>query len=119
MSLNTVALPLERLARLNRFSACNRVTVGEEIAIDLDEIVRAHRICDDPPGWSIKVAGDDLMLVNADSGSGNTLLRPGAQRRDWKQTLISDGFIVVRHPSWEAARDMCFEAAKHIQLYAS
>ncbi len=49
----------------------------------------------------------------------DTLLRPGTPRRDWKQTLLSDGFIVVRHPSWEATRDMCFEAAKHIQLYAS
>ena len=49
----------------------------------------------------------------------DTLLRPGTPRRDWKQTLLSDGFLVVRHPSWEAARDMCFEAAKHIQLYAS
>ena len=49
----------------------------------------------------------------------DTLLRPGTPRRDWKQTLLSDGFLVVRHPSWEATRDMCFEAAKHIQLYAS
>ena len=28
-------------------------------------------------------------------------------------------YIVVRHPSWEVARDMCFEAARSIQLYAS
>jgi hypothetical protein len=49
----------------------------------------------------------------------DTLLRPGATRRDWKATLISDGFIVVRHPVWEIARDMCFDAARNIQLYAS
>jgi biotin carboxylase len=49
----------------------------------------------------------------------DTLLRPGAQRRDWKATLLSDGFLVVRHPSWEAARDMIYAAATDIQLYAS
>jgi biotin carboxylase len=49
----------------------------------------------------------------------DTLLRPGTPRRDWKATLLSDGFIVVRHPSWEAARAMCIEAARTIQLYAS
>jgi hypothetical protein len=28
----------------------------------------------------------------------NTLLPPGAPRRNWKQTLVSDGFIMLRHP---------------------
>ena len=49
----------------------------------------------------------------------DTLLRPGEHRRDWKQTLLSDGYIVVRHPDWAAARDMAFAAATGIQLYAS
>jgi biotin carboxylase len=48
----------------------------------------------------------------------DTLLRPGATRRDWKATLISDGYLVVRHPDWDAARDMAFAAATGIQLYA-
>lgn len=26
------------------------------------------------------------------------LLPPGAPRRDWKQTLVSDGYVIVRHP---------------------
>ncbi len=49
----------------------------------------------------------------------DTLLRPGAQRRDWKATLLSDGYIVVRHPDWEATREMTIAAATGIQLYAS
>jgi biotin carboxylase len=47
-----------------------------------------------------------------------TLLRPGTPRRDWKSTLLSDGFIVVRHPDWDEARRMAFAAATDIQLYA-
>lgn len=49
----------------------------------------------------------------------DTLFRPGTARRDWKQTLLSDGFIVFRHPDWDATRRMAFDAATNIQLYAS
>lgn len=49
----------------------------------------------------------------------DTLLRPGTPRRDWKQTLLSDGYLVVRHPDWDAARDMSFAAATDVRLYAS
>jgi len=48
----------------------------------------------------------------------DTLARPGTPRRDWKQTLLSDGYLVVRHPDWDFARDMSFAAATDVQLYA-
>ncbi|MDX2089914.1 MAG: ATP-grasp domain-containing protein [Kofleriaceae bacterium] len=49
----------------------------------------------------------------------DTLLRPGMPRRDWKQTLLSDGYLVVRHPEWSVAQEMAFAAATDVQLYAS
>ena len=49
----------------------------------------------------------------------DTLARPGTPRRDWKQTLLSDGYIVVRHPDWDAALAMVAAATTDIQLYAS
>ncbi|MCC7539449.1 MAG: ATP-grasp domain-containing protein [Deltaproteobacteria bacterium] len=49
----------------------------------------------------------------------DTLLRPGTPRRDWKATLLSDGYLVVRHPDWDEACRMAFAAATDIQLYAS
>ena len=49
----------------------------------------------------------------------DTLLRPGAERRDWRATLLSDGYLVVRHPDWDEARQMAFAAATDVQLYAS
>jgi hypothetical protein len=49
----------------------------------------------------------------------DTLLRPGTPRRDWKNTLLSDGYLVVRHPDWDQACEMSFAAARDIQLYAS
>jgi biotin carboxylase len=46
------------------------------------------------------------------------LLRPGTHRRDWKQTLVSDGFVMVRHPDWDEAKRIAFAAATDITMYA-
>ena len=46
------------------------------------------------------------------------LLRPGTQRRNWKHTLLSDGFVLVRHPEWKEAHRMAFAAATGIRMYA-
>lgn len=46
------------------------------------------------------------------------LLRPGQQRRDWKQTLVSDGFVILRHENWEFAKALSEKFAVEIQLFA-
>ena len=46
------------------------------------------------------------------------LLPDGAPRRDWTQTFLSDGNLVVRHPSEQRCREMAEEAAARIALYA-
>ena len=46
------------------------------------------------------------------------LLRPGTHRRDWKQTLLSDGHVMVRHPDWDEAHRLSFGAATGIKMYA-
>lgn len=46
------------------------------------------------------------------------LLRPGTPRRNWKQTLLSDGWLMVRHPEWDEAQRMAFAAATDVTLYA-
>ena len=48
----------------------------------------------------------------------DALLRPGQPRRDWTQTLVSDGYLIVRHPSWSGAVAMADEAARQIGLFA-
>ena len=44
--------------------------------------------------------------------------RPGTPRRDWKQTQVSDGHLMVRHPDWDTALKMCEMAAANIKMYA-
>jgi biotin carboxylase len=46
------------------------------------------------------------------------LLRPGTQRRNWKQTQTSDGHLMVRHPDWDETLRMCFAAASGVKMYA-
>jgi hypothetical protein len=46
------------------------------------------------------------------------LLKPGQRRRDWKQTLVSDGFLILRHPEWGVAKKLAEKAAGEIQLIA-
>jgi hypothetical protein len=49
----------------------------------------------------------------------NTLLPIGAPRRNWRQTLVSDGFIMLRHPDLAATLAMADEVGTELQLYAS
>jgi hypothetical protein len=46
------------------------------------------------------------------------LLPVGAERRNWLQTLVSDGFVIVRHPEWDEAIRMAEDAAVNIRMYA-
>ena len=46
------------------------------------------------------------------------LLPVGARRRNWKQTLISDGYVMLRHPRLETTLALADEVADTLQLYA-
>lgn len=46
------------------------------------------------------------------------LLPIGAPRRDWKQTFLSDGNLVVRHPDLATCRALAEEAAATIAMFA-
>ncbi len=46
------------------------------------------------------------------------LLPIGAQRRDWKQTLISDGCLIARHPDYGTAMEMMRTLVSEVRLVA-
>ena len=46
------------------------------------------------------------------------LLPVGSRRRNWKQTLVSDGFLIVRHPEWRGALELADAAARTVHLHA-
>ncbi|MGH8310170.1 MAG: ATP-grasp domain-containing protein [Steroidobacteraceae bacterium] len=48
----------------------------------------------------------------------NTLLPVGTPRRNWKATLVSDGFIMLRHPDLAATLELADLVGTRVQLYA-
>jgi hypothetical protein len=46
------------------------------------------------------------------------LLQPGTPRRNWKNTLLSDGHILLRHPDWRIANELADIVATQITMYA-
>jgi hypothetical protein len=47
-----------------------------------------------------------------------SLLRPGTPRRDWQQTTLADGRLMVRHPDFGETLRMCQSAATDVRIYA-
>ncbi len=47
------------------------------------------------------------------------LLPVGAPRRNWKQTLVSDGFVILRHPDLAITLAMADEFGEDVRLYAA
>jgi hypothetical protein len=48
----------------------------------------------------------------------NTLLPVGSPRRDWLKTLVSDGFIMLRHGDLETTLEMADRVGAELHLYA-
>jgi hypothetical protein len=47
------------------------------------------------------------------------LLPHGSERRNWKQTLLADGYLIVRHPDLRRALEIADAVGTDLQLYAS
>lgn len=60
----------------------------------------------------------DIMQQFGEHIVCNNLSPIGTPRRDWKATLVSDGYIILRHPDLEKTITMIDYVAKHLQLYA-
>jgi biotin carboxylase len=63
-------------------------------------------------GWDRVQArcGDAIVAVD--------LLPVGAPRRDWKATLLSDGYVTLRHPDWEETMALADFVGEELRLYA-
>ncbi|CAM2006000.1 ATP-grasp domain-containing protein [Acanthopleuribacter pedis] len=55
--------------------------------------------------WGAHILKEDLLPV-------------GAKRRNWRQTLLSDGYIMLRHPDLATTLEIAGDVADHITLYA-
>ncbi len=60
----------------------------------------------------------EFLQRNGEHVVEQRLLPPGSQRRDWKKTLVSDGYILLRHPDWDRTYQLAMEAATDITMWA-
>jgi hypothetical protein len=49
----------------------------------------------------------------------DALLPVGSPRRNWKQTLVSDGYFMLRHPDLRQLLEMADAFGREVQLYAA
>ncbi len=61
---------------------------------------------------------DELQRRFGEHVVWNTLSPPGTPRRDWLKTLISDGFVMLRHPDIVRTIEMADAIGTDLQLYA-
>jgi hypothetical protein len=61
---------------------------------------------------------DELQARFGEHVVWNTLLPPGTPRRDWRKTLVSDGFIMLRHPDLQATMDMADAVGSELEMFA-
>ena len=62
---------------------------------------------------------DDFLRRHGEHVAMEELLKPGQHRRDWRQTLLSDGAVIVRHPDPEVTLRLAREVGEHVHLHAS
>jgi hypothetical protein len=66
-----------------------------------------------------RIAGLDRLMAELGSAVVSVDLLPiGAPRRDWNQTLLSDGFVIVRHPDYETLLRMADRVGTDLRLFA-
>lgn len=71
-------------------------------------------------GRITKIEGlDDFVAQNQKWIARVDLLPVGAERRDWTQTFLADGNIVVRHPDNAACLQLARQASASIRMFAA
>jgi formate-dependent phosphoribosylglycinamide formyltransferase (GAR transformylase) len=67
-----------------------------------------------------RIEGLDSIARRFGKHLAHVELQPiGAPRRNWKQTLVSDGFVVVRHPDLQRCCEMADAVASELAIYAA
>jgi hypothetical protein len=66
-----------------------------------------------------RIEGLERLLARFGEHVVNIDLLPiGHPRRNWRQTLISDGYLILRHPSLRVAIEMADQVGSDLRLYA-
>ncbi|MBL9087715.1 MAG: ATP-grasp domain-containing protein [Planctomycetia bacterium] len=104
------------------FRAWAEATTHGRISQRIERHYNAAHVCKRAQGQGIIRRIEGLERIRRDFGPWlvhEELLPVGTHRRDWKQTLLSDGFLIVRHPQLSTLIEMADRLGTEVQLYAS
>lgn len=78
---------------------------------------RAHGPQD---GHIERIEGLGSLMARYGSSVVNVSLLPvGARRRNWRSTLLSDGYVILRHPDLQTTMEIADRFGVELQIYAS
>ncbi|MDJ0836647.1 MAG: ATP-grasp domain-containing protein [Acidobacteriota bacterium] len=69
-------------------------------------------------GTIYKTTGEELLEKYGEHIVWNNLLPLGSRRRNWRHTLVSDGFIMLRHPDLKTTLAMADDIGTNFQMHA-
>jgi hypothetical protein len=71
-------------------------------------------------GYIKRIEGLDRILASfGEHIPALELLPIGAHRRDWVKTLLSDGFVFVRHPDLDTTAELADRVGTELQMFAA
>jgi len=104
------------------FAAWADATTHGRLSRRIERKFNVAHVCKRAHGEGIIRRIEGLERIKADFGPYLVhvdLLPVGAHRRDWKQTLISDGMAIARHPDLGTCLRMADTLGTDLQMYAS
>ena len=103
------------------FREWGRAVAQQRIETPIDRKYNVASIYKRAQGMGRIVSIEGWEAIERDFGHHivwNNLLSIGQSRRDWRQTLVSDGFVMLRHPDLDATLEMADRVGNELLLYA-
>jgi hypothetical protein len=104
------------------FSAWAEAVVHGTFSLDLERLYNCAIIFKRAQGHGYIRRIEGLERILASFGEhipALDLLPIGAHRRDWVKTLLSDGFVFVRHPDLDTTAELADRVGTELQMYAA
>ena len=106
---------------IDLFTGWAEAVVNGAFPFDFERLYNCAIIFKRAQGQGIiqRIEGLDRILASfGEHIAAIELLPVGAHRRDWVKTLLSDGFVFVRHPDLDTTCELADRVGTDLQLYA-
>ncbi|MEZ4648550.1 MAG: ATP-grasp domain-containing protein [Candidatus Eisenbacteria bacterium] len=102
------------------FDGWARAVTGQEVGVSAARKYNVATVYKRARGRGriARLNGIETLEQHKDAIVWENLLPIGAPRRDWRATLVSDGFVMLRHPDLETTLRIADEVGENVVLFA-